>query len=127
MLLAHGSRSEESNRFHARTCRQLTDSGDWPVVPAFLEMAEPTLLDAIGTAIADGAQRIVVLPYFLAPGRHVTEDVPELIIEAGRRHPSVEIHVARLFGAGSEVLEAIDAQINGIEAELDFGPPRSRP
>jgi len=34
------------------------------------ELAEPTIKDAFGKCVQQGASRVIVSPYFLSPGRH---------------------------------------------------------
>ena len=51
---------------------------DWIVHFAHMELAAPTLEQAFDACVSDGAREIVVHPYFLAPGRHSTDDIPRL-------------------------------------------------
>jgi sirohydrochlorin ferrochelatase len=41
-----------------------------------------------------GVSRIVVLPYFLAPGRHAERDLPRIIEELQSIHKEVKIEAA---------------------------------
>lgn len=36
-----------------------------------MELAEPTIAQAVARCAAAGAQRVVIAPYFLSRGRHV--------------------------------------------------------
>ncbi|HET8700513.1 MAG TPA: CbiX/SirB N-terminal domain-containing protein [Nitrococcus sp.] len=90
LVLAHGSRrrasNEEIRHLSARLAARLGGQYD-RVMPAFLELAEPSIPVAIDEAIAAGAGEVVLFPYFLAAGRHVREDIPRLVAEARQRHP----------------------------------------
>jgi len=101
LVAAHGSRVAESNSEVARLAARLADtmSRDHPVSHAFLEMADPSIPDAIDDLVRSGATRVVVIPYFLSAGRHVVEDIPALIEEARTRHPGVRVELTRHFGA----------------------------
>ncbi|CAG0979754.1 partial Regulator of sigma-E protease RseP, partial [Gammaproteobacteria bacterium] len=46
----------------------------------------PEVIDA---CVAQGASDIVIHPYFLAPGRHASEDMARVVEQARARHPSV--------------------------------------
>ena len=49
---------------------------------AHMEIAPPSILDSLRGVLADdGVSEVVCVPYFLSPGRHATEDVPNLIEE----------------------------------------------
>ena len=47
--------------------------------PAFMELAEPSLADAVAEAVAAGADEIVVQPCFLFDGNHIRRDIPEML------------------------------------------------
>ncbi|CAO2038616.1 unnamed protein product, partial [Urochloa humidicola] len=69
VVVDHGSRRQESNlmlndfveMFRART-------GYKVVEPAHMELAEPTIKDAFGKCVQQGASRVIFCPYFLSPG-----------------------------------------------------------
>ena len=106
ILLGHGSRRGEANQGlqdAARDLRKLLGGG-WVEV-AFLQMARPTLDDAVADCVRAGAQRIVVEPFFLFPGAHVLEDIP-LALEALRRHYAhVEFLLAPHLGTHPKLAE----------------------
>lgn len=58
---------------------------------AFLELAEPSLADAVKALAEQGATKIVVTPYFLVMGVHLKQDLPRLLEEAAARTPGVEL------------------------------------
>ncbi len=48
-----------------------------------MELSAPSILDALrDMLLSDGVTEVVCVPYFLSPGRHAMEDVPNLIAEA---------------------------------------------
>jgi len=110
VFVAHGSRAEAANSAHEAVARQLGDRLGAPVVAAFLELAEPSIAAGIEQAVATGASRVLVLPYFLYPGRHLTRDIPELVAAAAASHPSVAIEVLDAFGADPDVVGLLATQ-----------------
>lgn len=113
VVIAHGSRAEAANDAHREVCAALAVRTGSRVEPAFLELAEPTLDAAVGTLAAEGASRIVVLPFFLYPGRHIQRDIPALVDAARAANPGVTIEVGPLFGADPGVIDLLAAQIAG--------------
>ena len=90
LLIDHGSRREASN-LHLENMAFLFQQkapSNYVIKAAHMEIAKPSILDGIQTLINgdddndDGVDVVVCHPYFLSPGRHVIEDVPELIDEA---------------------------------------------
>ena len=96
LIVDHGSRSPAANRVVATIARKLKRRlPEWIVRFAHLELAPPSIAEAIDACVADGAREIVVHPYFLAPGVHGTRDVPALARAAARRHRGVRVRVTR--------------------------------
>ena len=98
VLAGHGSRASEANAALADLARTLAARLDAPVYPAYLEMTEPTIPEALRVARASGADRIVLVPYFLSPGMHVRRDLTA-IADAARAELGVSIEVATFLGA----------------------------
>ena len=53
---------------------------------SFLSAAEPSIPKAIDRCVERGARQVLVLPYFVLNGKHVTRDIPSIVREAARRH-----------------------------------------
>ena len=49
----------------------------------------------------------MVHPYFLAPGRHSTQDIPRLVTEAASSHPGVAYTVTEPLGLHDKIIEVI--------------------
>lgn len=110
IVVAHGSRAPGTVEDHTDVCRALRERADGEVAsvePAFLEISEPSIPDAIDRAVADGAARVVLLPYFLHAGNHMRRDIPALVDEARLRHPDVEIELAEHLGLHDALLDVL--------------------
>lgn len=101
VIVDHGSRRAASNAMHeAFVAEFAAGAGDayLAVEPAHMELAEPTVAEAIDRAVAAGARRVMVMPYFLFPGNHWERDIPALVADAARRHPGTEMLVTAPVG-----------------------------
>lgn len=106
LLVAHGSRHDASNdEVRALTVSVRNAAGERfdAVDCAFLELADPAIPDGIERLIEDGADDITVLPYFLAAGRHVSEDIPAQVDEKRFEHPDINIAIAPYFGTAEAI------------------------
>ena len=124
VVIAHGSRAEAANVAHRAVCDRLAERTDAPVVPAFLELAEPSLADAVDVLVAGGARRVIVLPYFLYPGRHIQRDIPALVDAARQAHPDVTIDIGPLFGADERVVDLLADHLGQVEPAPDAAEDR---
>lgn len=92
IIFAHGSRIETANEGVRAVARDLAKLGSFPhVQPAFLELGRPDLAGAVAALASQGAEKIVVLPYFLTLGLHLERDLPKLIAEIQQAHPGIQI------------------------------------
>jgi len=106
LLVAHGSRREVSNeeiRLLAGVLAERAGEHFGHVGCAFLEIAEPSISEAIDAAVRAGAREVVVLPYFLSAGRHVADDIPAEIERKQREHQGVRIRIAPYLGQADEL------------------------
>jgi len=102
LIVAHGSRRDASNaevRALTDRVRDAAGTGDFADIEcAFLELSPPTIPDGLERLIERGATHVMVLPYFLAAGRHVAEDIPEQVNATRVKHPDVHIEIAPYLG-----------------------------
>ena len=110
VVAAHGSRAEAANAAHCDVVAALDAAIEATARPAFLELTGPSIPDVIDQAVADGATEVLVLPYFLHPGRHTGEDMPAIVSAAIDRHPTVEVRLLDLFGADPALVQVLVSQ-----------------
>ena len=94
VIFAHGSSVAAANEAVARVTERMAVEGGYSLVEtAFLEMAEPDLRNAVSRLAARGADRIVVIPYFLTLGIHLRRDLPRIVEELAGVYQGVRIDV----------------------------------
>ena len=95
IVFAHGSRVEGANEAVRRVAAQAAERSGFELwETAFLELAAPDLPTAVAGLTARGARRIIVTPYFLTMGMHLTEDLPRILESIAAQHPGVELECA---------------------------------
>lgn len=112
IIAAHGSRLDESNEEVAAFAGEVEglakDHFDF-VRCAFLQFTTPGFRAVVEGLAAEGATQIVVFPYFIAAGSHVSRDIPALIEKAARENPGIEFsltpHLGRVEGVKRLILE----------------------
>ena len=110
LLVAHGSRREESNLEVVSLSKQMAKFNSNPfdkVMPAFLEFASPSIPEAIKKCNEMGAKSITVLPYFLSAGVHINRDIPSEVENASQDFPNLNITIANYFGSREEIAEIL--------------------
>jgi len=115
LLVAHGSRRKQSNDEVIALADKLKKncSDQYSIIHAgFLELAETLIPDGIKKCVDDGATSIVVLPYFLNSGRHVVEDIPNIVEQARSHYQGVDIKVAQHLGASELMMDLLISSAN---------------
>lgn len=112
LLMAHGSRIAEANDAARQIAAMLPELTGFEIVEvAFRELHEPDIQQGIDTCVARGAQRILMVPYFLFMGAHVLHDLPEEIETAQKRHPGLIMEMGRHLGVHRKLAEVVAERI----------------
>ncbi|CAL1394333.1 unnamed protein product [Linum trigynum] len=113
IIVDHGSRRKESNLMLNEFAAMFKDKTGYPIVePAHMELAEPSIKDAFGICVQQGAKRVVVSPFFLFPGRHWHQDIPSLTAEAAKEHPGVPYLITAPLGLHELLVDVVNDRIN---------------
>lgn len=116
ILLAHGSRDkhwcETFELLAAPTLKAISNSRI-----AYMELAEPSLGAVVHEGVATGCQEFTVIPLFLAAGRHLRKDVPNMI-EALEKSTGASIKLCPPIGENPLLGQAIK---DVVELQLGHG------
>jgi sirohydrochlorin ferrochelatase len=107
LLIAHGSRQEEANADLHHVAANLRARGQAIVEASFLELAEPDIEEAGVRCIARGAERVILVPYFLSAGVHVRRDLSAARAKLAERFPAVEFRLAEPLGRHPLLLDVV--------------------
>ena len=108
LIVDHGSRIEASNHLLAEIVDALRlKKPDLIIEMAHMELAEPTIEDGFKACVDKGASHIIVHPYMLGPGRHATQDIPQMSAEAANHHPQITFTVTDPLGLHDGIFQAI--------------------
>lgn len=104
IIVAHGSRKASSNEevmALGEKVESLLSEHYAYVMTAFLEFARPSLEESMLSCVEKGTSEIVIMPYFLASGNHVTRDIPELVEKIQASYPEVKMVLKEHIGSAS--------------------------
>jgi len=116
IIVDHGSTVEEANDTLARIAGLIESSGKnrFDIVKyCHMELAEPTVAQAFDACVREGARHVVVQPYFLAPGRHSTQDIPRLVKEAAAGHAGVSYFITEPLGVHENIIDVVLERASG--------------
>jgi len=112
LLMAHGSRIPEANDAVREIAALVQHMTGFDIVEvSFREQHLPNIQQGIDACVAKGAERILLIPYFLYMGAHVLEDLPAELTEARQRYPQVEMTIGKPLGAHKKLAEIVVERI----------------
>jgi sirohydrochlorin ferrochelatase len=83
-------------------------TGDYAIVEgAYLELSAPTIEEATARCVVQGAEKVVLLPYFLSAGVHVRQDLTAIRGKLTADNPGVEFRLAEPLGPHPLLLEIV--------------------
>jgi precorrin-8X/cobalt-precorrin-8 methylmutase len=124
ILIGHGSPKKEANAIHLIAellhGRIHGECNGQCVKVAYLQFGQPDIMTAIKSCAEDGVSKIILHPFFLSSGIHVTKDIPEIIAQAERLYPTVEFVYTDPLGTHEKLVEIVMDRIKSAE----FGAPQ---
>lgn len=123
LLLGHGSPKQDANKLDqvALMLHRMMHPGcrEHCVKVAYLQFAEPGIMDTIRASIAQGAKKVILHPFFLSAGLHVTKDIPGLIEDARQSYPDVKFVYTEPLGIHEKLAQIV---LERISAADDLAP-----
>lgn len=114
IICDHGSRRAQSNDSLKEVAKLFAAKFPWVgiVEPAHMELAMPDIAAAYGSCVERGADHIVILPFFLARGKHWTRDIPSLTAQAAAEFPGTTYQVAEPLGIDDLILDLLKKRLD---------------
>jgi sirohydrochlorin ferrochelatase len=117
LLIAHGSRRPDANAELERVAESIRARARYPIVQiSYLELAEPSIDEGAMRCVRDGATDLILLPYFLSPGKHVVEDLAAARDRLAARFPDSRFTLAQPLGSHPLVMEVVEERAREAES-----------
>jgi sirohydrochlorin cobaltochelatase len=108
VLLAHGSKDPLWHQPIAAVAKHISaTSPTTPVVCAYLELSQPDLLSSVMALITAKVNSIAVIPMFLGVGKHVRDDLPQLINGLRQRFPGLQFELRPPVGEDQRLIQLL--------------------
>ncbi|MBI5327802.1 MAG: precorrin-8X methylmutase [Deltaproteobacteria bacterium] len=118
LVLGHGSPVSKANNTLLEIARAVKIKGGYDIVqPAFLQFEHPDFHEAVDILVKQGAMKIIVHPYFLYMGSHVTKDLPFEIETAKKKYPNLEIFLAPHLGYHEKLVDVAVERIEQVRSQ----------
>ena len=117
LLIAHGSRHAPANEDLFRIAGRIAELGEYRIVePAFLELTEPDIASGGDRCVERGADRVLMIPYFLSAGVHLIRDLTAAREDLKHRHPTVEFRLGPPLGPDPLLERLVAKRVRQLES-----------
>ena len=108
MLIAHGSRRPEANADLVRLADAVQATDQFGIIEiAYLELADPDIPTGANNCVNRGAERVLMMPYFLSAGVHVRNDLQKFQEDFHLKYPGVTFEVCEPLGLHPKLVEVV--------------------
>lgn len=108
VIMVHGSPRPQSNRDMFAVVDLLRGGDAYSIIEVgFMECNEPTIPEAIEKCVAQGARRVIAVPYFLHTGNHVADDLPTFLEEAQAKYPEIAFLMGDYLGHDDAIADVL--------------------
>lgn len=117
IILSHGSKLKKANvslRVTVEAIKKKT--GLNTIVPAYLQFYQPNLEKSVKGLITKGAQTVIIIPFFLFSGNHVTRDIPQIIGKERAKYPKVNFIYTRNLGEDTRITDIVSDMVEEVSA-----------
>lgn len=121
IICDHGSRRAQSNESLEEVAKLFAArfADDCGIVePAHMELAMPDIAEAYAKCVERGAGHMVVLPFFLARGKHFMRDIPSLTSQAAVDFPGTTYQIAEPLGIDDLILDLLKKRLDADDQPI---------
>jgi len=109
IIIAHGSPKKEVNNLDSMVEELAIVLGKKveDIKYAYLKYGSPSVDEAITECVKEGAKRIIIHPFFLSSGSHVSFDIPKIIENIKKLYPQLEVLCTKPLGKSKKLVYVI--------------------
>ena len=115
ILVGHGSREAGFSWAMEKVASGIrSDKRFAGVSCAYLEIAKPSIEEAIDLSVEKRSKEIRILPYFVLTGRHVKSHIPEIVAAARKKYSGVKIILCPYLGYDEKIVSVAKTRILSV-------------
>ncbi len=108
IILGHGSKVKKANATIRKVIKEIRGKGAPEIIePSYLQMHNPNLHASVKKVIEKGCKKIVIVPFFLFMGNHVSRDIPREIERERRLYKDIEFVYAKNIGRDPRISDIV--------------------
>lgn len=113
LVIGHGSRSKEADEVFFKIVNSLKKKTGSLVEGCYMEISKPGIPETIEKMYQEGVKDFTILPYFLFPGIHIKEDIPEILKEIQEKFSDIKISMSKPIGYDELLVDILIKRAKG--------------
>ncbi len=110
-VIAHGSRSEDSNQELRLVVENLRNKGKdsfKKIGYGSMEMSKPSFREGIDSLLEDkDINEVIIVPLFLFKGNHIKKDIPRILESIEKDYEEVKFTLKEPIGTDSRIIDIL--------------------
>ncbi len=120
ILLGHGSRVPKAGKGMEKVAEGLKRKYGYAIVEVcYLSRLGPHFPDIFEKCVKQGADCVVIIPYFLHEGLHIVLDIPSMIQPTAARFPDVRVVLGKNLGFDDVLVDLVEKRISDSRQGCD--------
>lgn len=121
ILMGHGSRVPGADSGMEQVARSIRERLQGIMVETCsMSMLGPRFGEVFEQCVGRGADKVIVIPYFLHFGAHMQEDIPEILLEKAKQFPGVNLIMGKHLGFDEKLTDLVIKRIGESEGLSDI-------
>lgn len=121
ILMGHGSRVPGADSGMEQVVRSIRERLQGVMVETCsMSMLGPRFGEVFESCISRGAEKVIVIPYFLHFGAHMQEDIPAILLEKAKQFPGVNLIMGKHLGFDEKLTDLVIKRIGESEGLSDI-------
>lgn len=126
LLVGHGSRLDGAQNALVELAGKLANLSGRRIDYAYMQFAEPTIMQALAKLASSTPRQVVLLPVFIYNGQHVTKDLPSVLEDVRAKYEGVSFLIGEPLGADHRLAEILNERLASIGENNRLGSEISR-
>jgi len=112
ILMGHGSRVPSAGENMEKVAKTLLDRGEFEIIEiCYMERLGPYFPEAFKKCVDAGADKVLLIPYFLHMGLHTRVDIPTMMRKEAKKYQDVKIVFGKNLGFDELIVELVKKRI----------------
>lgn len=113
ILMGHGSRVPGAGEGMEKVAQWLKEKRPGAVIEiCYMSELGPHFQEILEKCVREGADKVIVMPYFLHLGIHLREDIPAMMETEAKKYPGLTLILGRHLGFDESLAELVGKRLD---------------